>query len=161
MQEKKKVKIAVIGIGGYGALIFEFLKHASPDSYVIEAAADPYAKLAANYGDLVEMGVSIYSTQKEIYENHQIDLTIIASPIALHKEQVVLAFEYGTHVICEKPLVPTIQDAIELDMLQKKYNRMLAVGFQWSFSPTMLELKKDIQKGNLGKPISLRSFIRA
>ena len=158
MQGQKRVKVAIIGIGGYGTIILQFLNQISPEKYVI-AAADPYAKQAENYDNLIKMGVAIYSSQKELYEKHKVDLTIIASPIALHKEQVILAFEHGSHVMCEKPLVPTVQDAMELDTLQKQYKRMLAVGFQWSFSPTMLALKKDIQMGNLGKPLSLRSFI--
>lgn len=155
-----KVKLALIGVGGYGATILQALASCvADDSYELVCTADPFFALSPEYPDLQKRGIPVYKEAETMFENHTVDLTVIASPLDLHKKQILLALENQSHVLCEKPLVPTIQEAKEIQKTVQRSGKKLGVGFQWSFSPTMLSLKKDILKGNLGAPISLKSLV--
>src|SRR5690606_21129887 len=53
-------------------------------------------------------------------ENPEIDLVDIGTPNHLHREQAIAALEAGRHVVCEKPLAGTLDDAREMVAAAKK-----------------------------------------
>lgn len=156
----KKIKLAVIGAGGYGDYLLGLLdRFADPDSYTLAAAIDPYYEKIPRYRQLLAQKTALYRTPEEFFARDQADLVLIASPSHLHKEQCLLALQKGAHVLCEKPLTPTLQDALELREAARRAGRHLAVGFQLSFCDPMLSLKRDIQSGLFGAPKALRAFV--
>jgi len=155
-----KVKIAFIGVGGYAAYLQKLLRtHVQEDSFEIVCGADPFYEKSEAYPELKEKSVPLYRTPEEMFSNHKVDLTIVVSPLHFHKKHILLALENDTHILCEKPLATTVQDALEIQEAALSKNKKLGVGFQWSFSPTMLALKKDILSGELGRPLALKSFV--
>ncbi len=156
----QKTKIAIIGAGGYGNIYLNFLtQDIDPSLYELAGIIDPFAKAAPKYNWLCENNIPIYDTLEEFYRNNFAPIIFIASPIHLHKEQCMTAMKNGSHVLCEKPLVPFLQDALYLDEKAKEYGKVLAVGFQWSYCTPFLKLKADILKGEFGKPLRFRSFV--
>jgi predicted dehydrogenase len=156
----KKAKLALVGVGGYGGEYISFLREfIDPNTYELVAAIDPYADKAQYYPWLCEQNISIYKTLEEFNQKDSADLTIISTPIPLHKEQALFAMAHGSHVLCEKPLVPTLQDAEELMEASKTYKKMFGVGFQWSYCQPILDLKKDVLNRELGKPTELKTYI--
>ena len=150
----------MVGIGGYGEQLLYYLRRFVPaDTYELVCAADPFFKSSPASAALKTQGISIYEDPEEMYLHHEIDLTVIASPIHRHRDHVLSALQNQSHALCEKPLVPTVQDANEIAAEMKRSGKKLGVGFQWSFSPTMRSLKRDILAGNLGQPLSLRTSI--
>lgn len=155
----QKVKIALAGVGGYGGSYLRWLEHdVDPQSYILAGVIDPYADKASRYEWLKSNNIPIYDTLKDFYAGNSADLMIVSSPIRFHKPQSVTAMANGSHVLCEKPLVPIIQDAAELKQAQEKYNKKLGVGFQLSYSKPILDFKTDIINGVLGKPLEFKSF---
>jgi len=158
----KQIKIVQVGIGGYGATYTGYYKDAlarGDDSFKLEGIVDPYAAKGADYAWAVEQGLPIYNTLEEFYAEHAADLATIATPIQLHREQCVTAMRHGSNVLVEKPLCPTIQDAEILQRTCNETGKFLAVGFQWSFSKPILDLKRDILAGRFGKPVGMRGFV--
>jgi len=156
---KKPLKVLLVGVGGYGALYADYLLDGEFDGVLrLEGVADPFAETSRNY-DRLKAAAPIYDTMQEFFANHEADLTVIVTPIHLHYEQCMCALENGSNVLCEKPLVPTV-DA--LDRLQKaadERGKILAVGFQWCHSTVMLALKERILAGEFGKPTRFKSFV--
>ncbi|NLA83617.1 MAG: Gfo/Idh/MocA family oxidoreductase [Clostridiales bacterium] len=155
-----QIKIVLVGASGYGNTYLNLLEnYIDKNSYVLEAIIDPYVQNAVRYPEFKKQGIPTYDTLDQFYMNNKADLVIIASPISVHKEQVITALKNGSHVLCEKPLVPTLQDAYEIQKVMDETNRLLGVGFQWSFSNPIRRLKEDILKGIFGKPIFLKTHI--
>ena len=155
----QKINIALAGAGGYGGSYLNWLENnIDPDFYILTGVIDPFATQASRYEWLKSNNIPIYDTLENFYADNSADLMIISSPIRFHKPQSITAMANGSHVLCEKPLVPIIQDAIELKQAQEKYNKKLGVGFQLSYSKPILDLKADIIKGEFGKPLELKSY---
>lgn len=158
----EKVKIVLVGIGGYGDVYVSLLKD-RPDLYghiaCIVGVVDPFAKKAAKYRWVIEQNIPIYDTLEAFYKEHTADLAVISTPIPLHKSQCITAMEHGAHVLCEKPITPTAQDAAELLKTEMRTGKKLGVGFQWSFCRPMTRLKAHILAGEFGRAVELRSLI--
>jgi len=154
---EKTIPTLLVGVGGYGAVYADYLLSGDfSDDYSLAGVVDPYAKTSPHY-ERLKAKAPIYNYMSEFFANHKAKLSIIATPIQFHFDQCMSAFENGSHVLCEKPLVPTL-DA--LDRLEAaRGDKMLAVGFQWCYSPVMMSLKERILAGEFGKPIRLKSFV--
>jgi len=94
------------------------------------------------------------------YTNHNdllddIDAVSIAVPTTLHKKIALDAIDKGVHVLIEKPIADTIENADEIIDRARKNNVKLMVGHIERFNPAVLELKSIIDKGELGDIVTL------
>ena len=153
----KPLQTLLVGAGGYGTILAEYLLSGDlTDDLKLVGVADPYAD-SSRIIEQLKAEVPIYDSMEAFYSNNRADLTIIASPIHFHYSQCLNALENDSHVLCEKPLVPTLA---QLDRLEKKRgSKVLAVGFQWCYSEVMVSLKKRVLAGEFGKPVSMKCYV--
>ncbi len=157
---KKPVDILLVGIGGYGNTYVNALLDAdNTDSYAIAGIVDPYPDGCERLAELLDKDIPVFADLDGFYQEHDADLAIIASPIHLHAPQSLTCLAQGSHVICEKPVSATIQDARAMEAAAAKAGKMLAIGYQWSYSSAIQALKQDILSGVLGRPKRLRTLI--
>jgi predicted dehydrogenase len=78
------------------------------------------------------------------------DLTIIATPPALHAEHSTAALQAGSHVLCEKPMATTGADAMRMVETADACQRLLAVGLPRRFYPSLVRLRRLIEGDGLG-----------
>jgi predicted dehydrogenase len=83
-------------------------------------------------------------------ENEQIDVVHICAPNYLHYEIAELALQKGKHVVCEKPLVTTMEEAEKLVRLAGEKGLVAAVSFNLRYYPLVQQAKAMIQQGELG-----------
>ena len=105
------------------------------------------------------LGLPFYDTLDEFYGRHRADLAVISSPIHLHGPHSLTALENGSNVLCEKPLCPTVQEAARIIEARNRAGRFVAVGYQWSFSPAVQTLKRDILDGRYGRLVRARTIV--
>ena len=155
------MKLALVGVGGYGgAYIHFFQNHLLGEDMQLVGAVEPFPEAAkGNIEWLTSQGIPVYDSLDALYAKVVPDLTILSTPIPLHRKQAVFCMEHGSHVLCEKPLTPSLEDALFLKKTSTETGRLLGVGFQWSFSDTMLGLKKDLLDGVLGRPLFFKTHI--
>jgi predicted dehydrogenase len=154
------VTIGLAGIGGYGGNYLTQIFDESQNSGIqLVGAVDPFAERSPHLARLNEAQVPVYATVDEFYTNHSADLLIIVSPIHHHMAQTRLALEYGSHVLCEKPLAATIQDGLQTLALEQERGRFVAVGYNWSFTDQIQALKGDIMNGRFGRPLRAKSLV--
>jgi predicted dehydrogenase len=67
-----------------------------------------------------------------MYEKEDIDTVYIATPHYLHKPMIKQAFENGKHILCEKPVAASLDDAQKIKELDKKYPD-LKLGFNYNY----------------------------
>lgn len=104
--------------------------------------------------------IKSYQNYQDIIEDPQLDAVIIASYSGLHFEMAKAALLSNKHVVLEKPMALSIEDADELINLSKKQKKELMVCHQLRYRPVMQEIKNIIEEGKIGRPILGVSSIR-
>jgi len=146
------VSLVLVGIGGMGAVyIRELLEKRDGGFFRIAGAVDPEPNRCHQFTEMRAMGVPCFISLSDFYRNRAAELAVLSSPIQCHKPQTCLALSKGSHVLCEKPAAGTIQDVREMAEAEKASARWVAVGYQWSFSSAVQNLKRDIMSGLFGK----------
>jgi predicted dehydrogenase len=79
-----------------------------------------------------------------------VDALIIASPPQSHAELALEALRAGKHVLVEKPLATCADDARALVREAERQDRILMVGHTFEFNPAVIELRRRLQRGDLG-----------
>ncbi len=82
-----------------------------------------------------------------------IDAVSVVVANALHREIVEALLESGKHVLCEKPLAPSVADGQAMADRAAKSDRVAAVGFTFRRSPAISAVRDQITTGTLGPPV--------
>ena len=155
----EKVKILAVGIGGYAqGYLSELLKEENPD-FEIVGMVDVAPESSVCYPVLSARGVKLYATMEEFYTVDTADLAIIVTPIHFHTTQILCALRHGSNVLCEKPLSGVSSDEELLLRAIEETGKFVMIGYQWSYSRAVLDLKADISAGVYGKPQMLKSLV--
>ena len=159
-KKNKAVSVALVGASGMGLYYLKtLLEEFSPESLNLRAVVDPFPVRSEEYTKLKDLGIPIFPSLGDFYDSgRSAELVIISSPIHYHVPQSCEALIHGSHVLCEKPLGATIQEARHLIHTRDTEHRWVMIGYQWSYSAAIQELKKDIQKGRFGKPVRLKTL---
>ncbi|NOY61250.1 MAG: Gfo/Idh/MocA family oxidoreductase [Calditrichaeota bacterium] len=154
------VKLALVGLGGYGLVYLEgLLDQKKTDDFEIVAGIDPEPQRCTRLQELKAMNVPIFHSMDEFFNKGTADLVIISSPIQMHLPQTCFALSQGANVLCEKPLGATIQEAGRMIKARDDAKKFVAIGYQWSFSDAIQALKRDIQSGLFGSPKRLKTMV--
>ncbi|HHU03920.1 MAG TPA: Gfo/Idh/MocA family oxidoreductase [Fastidiosipila sp.] len=99
-----------------------------------------------------------------IYDDYEVaireadcDVVDICMPNHLHHPVALLAFEKDRHVICEKPLATTVEQAQEMVDAAEKANKKLYYAEDWLFAPAFLKAINIVESGQLGRPLYIRT----
>lgn len=157
---EEKISVVLVGINGYGSLYLRELLSNQDARIQLNGVVDINPEFSDYYDELIGRQIPIYQSIESFYKEKQADLAIISTPIHLHKEQACFCMNYGSHVLCEKPMTANPKDVQVMKDTRDKTGKFLAIGFNWSFIPSILELKKDIIKGIFGKPIRFKSMVQ-
>jgi len=152
------VNVVLVGIGGYGARYVEALDGLTGARLV--AVVDPAAECSEHWAGLRARGIRRYeSLGGFLADGGRADLAVISSPIAFHQEQSCLALLAGMNVLCEKPISATVQEVQRMIEARELSGRFLEIGYQWSFSPAIRQLKADILSGVFGAPRLFKTHV--
>jgi predicted dehydrogenase len=156
--KRTPVSVIMVGIGGMGYHYVKALLEDFPEGAVqLVAAVDPFPEGSAIYSELKNRDIPVYHDLENCFaEGERADLTVVSSPIQHHVSQSCIALEHGSHVLCEKPVSAAVQDVDRLIRIKDFSKRHVRVGYQWSFSSAIQDLKQDIQAGRFGGPIRMR-----
>lgn len=155
-----KSRIVLVGVGGYGDTYLTLLEeYVDPERFTLVGVADPFVERAPRYEWLQEKKIPLYRSLEDFYWEQEADLALLVSPVQLHRSQTELALKNGSHVLCEKPITPLLQDAYAMREAERASGKRLGIGFQWSWCKAMRSVKQDILDGLYGKPILLKTHI--
>lgn len=154
-----QVSIVLVGMGGYGNIYLKELLHGSNENAYLQGVVDVSPERSNFHQEIVERNIPIFHSLEEFYQVHTADLAIISTPIQFHKHQSCLAMEHGSHVLCEKPATADPQQLQEMIETRDRTNKKLAIGFNWSFTDTVQQLKQDILDGKFGRALRMKSLV--
>jgi predicted dehydrogenase len=114
---------------------------------VAVADPDPVARGAATHG----RSISGYADADEMLAREQLDLVSVVAPTSLHRSLSVAALEAGCHVLVEKPIASSRDEAEEMIAAAQAAGRLLSVGHIERFNPAIRELRRRLAAGELGR----------
>jgi len=163
-KKRKRINIGLIGAGGYAAFHLKLIRQFSKKgvcqlkAVAIRNSTDPKYKKIRD--ELSSDGITIYPTYQDLYkkEKNKIHLIIIPCGIDQHAELSVQALQYGYHVFCEKPVSGTIEEAFYMQQVQKNTGKMLIIGYQNIFSPSIQHIKEIRMNRELGELIKAKTM---
>ena len=90
---------------------------------------------------------------KDVVQRDDIDIVLVLTPPNSHAEISISAMNSGKHVLCEKPLCRTIDEANQMLKASKLNNKILKCGFNHRHHPAIKEAKSLLDKGLIGNPL--------
>jgi len=100
---------------------------------------------------------SAYGSYEQLLADESIDAVYVATPHAVHAEQVTAALEAGKHVLCEKPLTLRAADAERLFALAHQQERLLMEAMWTACHPVVLAVQRGIREQAFGVPRHLHA----
>ncbi|MBN1482014.1 gfo/Idh/MocA family oxidoreductase [candidate division KSB1 bacterium] len=94
---------------------------------------------------------SIETDYNKLCARDDIDLISVATPGFLHKPMVLAAVQHGKHVLCEKPLANTLDDAVEMARAAEKKGIRHCCGYSYRSTPSQALAKQLVDEGKIGR----------
>lgn len=149
-----KIKVAVFGCGAI-AQRRHIPEYAENQHVELVAFADPNLERAQ---EMVELyGGKAYASYEEILANEEIDAVSVCTPNYLHAPMTIAAANAGKHVLVEKPMACSIEEAEQMIEAAQKNNVYLMVGHNQRLMPPHVKAKEILDSGKLGKVLTFRT----
>jgi predicted dehydrogenase len=98
-----------------------------------------------------------YEDYNEMLKDKSIDLISVCVPNFLHHEVTVAAAKAGKHILCEKPLAITVEDAKEMIEVCRKEGVKLFYGEDWCFAPALMKVIEIVNEGAIGEVLYVKA----
>jgi len=133
-EESDPLAVGVVGLGSLGQrLAKQFFELEGSD---LVALADVNEAALAETGEDLDVPASGQFTDYEaMLEEGGLDAVGIATPNGLHRDQTLAALDTDLHVLCEKPLATSVEDAYEVTQRAEESDKTVMVGYQRHFNP--------------------------
>ena len=147
-----KIKVAMVG-GGIGGFIGEIHRMAMrlDDRYELVAGAlSSDAKRAKE--SAAKLGIRGYATWQELFEKEKdsVDCIVIVTPNDSHAEIAIAALQADYHVVLDKPMTRTLEEAISLAATAVTSNSKFAMTYTYTGYPMVRQMRERILNGDIG-----------
>jgi len=150
-----KARIGIIGPGSRGQHLMSFLVQ-NPKVEIVavcdvfQLSIDAALKMAPN--------AKTYTDYRKLLEDKDVDAVLIATPLYLHYQMVMDAFDAGKHVFCEKAIAYTMEETYAIYRKFKDAQKVFFVGQQRLFDPRYIHAVELVHSGEFGEINGIRSF---
>lgn len=153
MPDNRAIRVALVGCGNIGVKghipAYTELRNAA-----ITTVCDADERLAEEAGELTR--ATVYTDFDELLVKEDIDAVDICTPPWTHAVLAIKAAEAGKHILCEKPIAPSLDDADAMIAAAKANDVKLMVGQTRRFDHRYRTIKDQITAGQIGKPVYIR-----
>ncbi|WGV56477.1 Gfo/Idh/MocA family oxidoreductase [Stenotrophomonas indicatrix] len=141
-----KPGIAIVGTGMIGAVHRRAALLAGADIRGVAASSPQRSRDVAQAWGVPRA----YRDIEEVVADPQVQVVHVCTPNHLHRPMAQAALEAGKHVVCEKPLATTLEDARALAALATANALVATVPFVYRYHPVVREARARIAHGELG-----------
>ena len=146
MNTKEKLRVGVLGCGGFSARFVQLFKE---HPYVEKVAvADLEISRAKSFGE--KFGVEYYRTLDELLET-DVNCIAIFTPRHTHGPLVIQSLKAGRHVYSAVPMASEISHCEEIVKLVKETHLTYMMGETCVYYPCSMFCKEKYQSGDMGK----------
>lgn len=143
-----KIKWGIIGCGNIANKFCSDLAIIE-DAVIMAVASRNLEK--AKYFAHTHKAKTAYGSYDELFLDKDINIVYIATPHNSHAELSMEAMKNGKHVLCEKPLALNAREASDIMKTSKLTNRFFMEALWSRFNPSIVEIKKRIDSGEIGQ----------
>ncbi len=147
MQDLHEIKLGVIGCGSFGLFALQQFTQLEGVKLVAMAGTHREAALAVAR----RFGIPDVEDVDRLLQRFDVDLVYIATPPFLHHAQALAALSAGKHVICEKPLALTVEQADQLIAVAHEHDRLLVANLMQRYNPLADAIGRLIESQTLGE----------
>lgn len=144
----KTIKVGIIGSGGIARFHAEAYKRLP---YVeVAAVADIVPGRAKQFAEALGLEQAAAFDSHEELLRLPLDAVSICTPNAAHHRPTVDALRAGKHVLLEKPMSVTLEEALDMVAARRAAGTILSIGFQPRYDPNMKLVTEIVRSGRLG-----------
>jgi len=149
-----KLGVCIVGSGALGTIHAECWRQLEEAQVVaaVDTIEERAEKLARAHG--LDTWYTDYRLAVALDE---VDIVSVCVPTCSHPEVTIFAANQGKHVISEKPIALTLQEADAMIQAARQNGVKLGVGFMRRHSPVLPELREWLAAGHLGRPVMYRA----
>ncbi len=150
----REMRVGIVGCGGIARAHADGYKSAGRAKIVM--VYDPAHKAAKRLA--AETGATAAGSLAEMIKDDHLDAVSICSPPAAHMDNCAPFLKAGIPVLCEKPIEVNAVRAARLAAVARRSGTIFMTAFCHRFHPSIIELKKLIGNGLLGRPLLFRNI---
>ncbi|MDM5328856.1 Gfo/Idh/MocA family oxidoreductase [Neobacillus sp. CF12] len=150
----EKLRVAVIGCGSI-AQHRHLPEYQSNKNVELIAVCDSNEERAQTVAE--KYGVKAYTNYEEVISSGLVDAVSVCTPNYLHAPISIAALHAGLHVLCEKPMATSKQEAEEMIAAANESGKKLMIAHNQRFVPSHQRARKLIESGEIGKIYSFRT----
>ena len=156
--QDRRLNVAIIGCGAVGQREAAAVS-SIPDLRLIAISdfGPAFRHLALQMGS--QYGCDTVHDWRHLVARNDIDIVVVATPNRFHREMSIEAMKQGKHVICEKPLTTTPEDAEEIVATAKATGAKLMTNFNHRAHDHMRRARQILDQGCIGRPMFFRARI--
>jgi predicted dehydrogenase len=150
---KNPLRLGIIGTGVAVQLLHRPALEELPERYEVRALANRTVSKAQELAD--QMGVPrdrVYADYEELLACDDIDVVLLALPPKLNYEVSEKALRADKHVICEKPIAASLEDARKMVELPSRYGKKLYIAENFRYEKAIQETKRLLDEGTISRP---------
>ncbi|MBR3929201.1 MAG: Gfo/Idh/MocA family oxidoreductase [Clostridia bacterium] len=152
---RKMLNVGIIGMGGISRVHLDCLL--SMENASIVAVCDIRKDRLAEA--VKRTGAQGYADWRDVVARDDIDIIHVTTPHYLHAPISIAALETGKHVLTEKPMATTTEDAKKMIAAAEKSKGTLSVIFQNRYNASSVAIRELQEKGDLGKLLCARASV--
>ncbi|NIZ47716.1 inositol 2-dehydrogenase (plasmid) [Entomospira nematocerorum] len=151
------VRIGIAGLGRLGRVHAQNLLSSVPDCSLIAACSVIEEELQFAR-DILRITYT-FSNYEDMIRSDLIDAVFIITPSGFHCEHINLAFKYGKHVFCEKPIGLDVHEIKQTQqIIQSNQELVFMLGFMRRYDESYRYAKSIVDRGEIGDITLLRCY---
>ena len=141
------------GIIGCGVIAKSHIAGYKTNEIEVVAVTDMDTDAAKATAKSLNNTVKVFATAKELIDSGKVDVISICTPPVAHADVAAYALKNGVHVLCEKPLAHSLEDAQKIKKATKNSNAKFMVAFRHRYLIAIQQIKKMVDNGDIGIPV--------
>ncbi len=150
-----ELRVLLVGAGRAGLVHGRNFAAGVPGARLV-GIADPDAAALEQSATALDCSRTFTDPEKAV-QDERVDAVVIASPTFTHAALAVAALGAGKHVLCEKPLASTLEEAAAIPAAAEAARGVFLMGFMRRFDAAFARAAERIAAGDIGTPVLVRS----
>lgn len=147
-----KIGVAIIGCGQIASTRHAPEYHSNPSVELVGY----YDHHPENADRLVEQfGGKRYDSMEALLKDERVEAVSVCTPNRFHAEHSIQALDAGKHVLCEKPMAMTLDEAHQMCQAETRNGKLLKIGMNQRHIPAHIKAREMIRDGQIGRIIAI------
>lgn len=147
----ENVRIGIIGVGTMGGAHALYLQDGAIKGARLTAVMENSEERLKWLEENLHEEIQVFTDEDTFFRSGLVDAVIIATPHYYHSQVAIKAFEYGLHVLCEKPAGVYTKQVRQMNEAAEKSGKVFSMMYNQRTNPLYKKLRDLIQSGELGE----------